>query len=300
MGHHTIDGIINLDKPQGKTSFQMVALVRKLSGVRKVGHSGTLDPNATGVLPILIGKATRLASFLTNSSKTYRAEIEFGRSTTTYDSSGDVTFEGDTSLLTLKEIETSLERFRGPIQQIPPMYSAIKHQGKPLYHLARTGLEVKRQPRKVHIYRLETGEWQNPLLGLEIECSKGTYVRSLANDLGQILGCGAHLRGLVRLQAGPFHLDQSISVTELESGFQNDSWQDFVHPLDTALTNLRVITFETQEEENITHGRPATLIEERESIDGELNRAYSSNGKFLALVCYDQKTGLWHPKKVFV
>ena len=278
----------------------MVALVRKLSGVRKVGHSGTLDPDATGVLPILIGKATRLASFLIDSSKTYRSEIEFGHATTTYDSSGDVTFEGDTSPLTLEGIESALEQFRGPIQQTPPMYSAIKHQGKPLYRLARSGIEVERQSRNIHIYRLETGDWQNPFLTLEVECSKGTYVRSLAHDLGQVLGCGAHLRGLVRLQSGPFHINQSVSIVELESGFEDDSWQGFVHPLDTALMHLSAITVNSQEEENISYGRPVALVEKREAIDGEICRAHSENGQFLALVQFDQETGLWHPKKVFV
>ncbi len=278
----------------------MVALVRKLSGVRKVGHSGTLDPDATGVLPILIGKATRLASFLIDSSKTYRAEIEFGCATTTYDSSGDVTFEGDTSPLTLEGIESALEYFRGSIQQIPPMYSAIKHQGKPLYRLARSGIEVERQSRNVHIYRLETGDWQNPFLTLEVECSKGTYIRSLAHDVGQMLGCGAHLRGLVRLQSGPFHIDQSVSVAELESGFENGSWQGFVHPLDTALMHLNAITVDTQAKSDVTYGRPTVPVEKWNVVDGELCRAYSENGQFLALVRFNGETGLWHPKKVFV
>ncbi|MBT4510958.1 MAG: tRNA pseudouridine(55) synthase TruB, partial [Chloroflexi bacterium] len=162
MGRDAIDGLINLNKPKGKTSFQMVSLVRRLSGVRKVGHSGTLDPDATGVLPILIGRPTRLATFLTESTKVYRAEVEFGISTDTYDASGNVVQRGDTSALATERIEAALDSFRGVIEQTPPMYSAIKYQGKPLYHLARAGVEVPRQSRKVTISRLEITDWQSP------------------------------------------------------------------------------------------------------------------------------------------
>jgi len=297
---HTIDGIINLNKPPGKTSFQMVALVRRLTGVRKIGHSGTLDPDATGVLPILIGRATKLASFLTDSTKTYRAEIEFGRATTTYDSSGDTTAEGDTSSLTLDTIETNIERFRGAIEQVPPMYSAIKHQGQPLYRLARAGVEIIREPRKVQIFRFEIQGWQNPFLTVEVECSKGTYIRSLAHDLGQALGCGAHLKELIRLQTGPFQIEQSISVEELENGFQGDSWRGFVHPPDVALLHLSAITVDAAGEGKVAHGRLVAAVAEREVFDGELCRAYSENGQFLALIRFNQETGLWHPERVFV
>ncbi len=296
---HSIDGIVNLNKPRNKTSFQMVALVRKLTGVRKVGHSGTLDPDATGVLPILIGRATRLASFLTDSPKVYRAKIEFGRSTTTYDSSGDTIAEGDVSSLTLDIIEASLDRFRGAIEQVPPMYSAIKHQGKPLYKLARAGLEVARKPRKVHIFRFEIQDWQNPILSVEVECSKGTYIRSLAHDLGQVLGCGAHLHGLIRVQAGPFNIDQATTPDELANAFDDGSWRNLVHPPDVALSNLIAIMVDSSEEENIVHGRPVALREGLEANDGELRRAYSVDGRFLALVCFKRESGLWHPKRVF-
>ncbi len=297
---NTIDGIINLNKPQGKTSFQMVALVRRLTGVRKTGHSGTLDPAATGVLPILIGRATKLASFLTDSAKTYRAEIEFGRSTTTYDSSGDTIDEGDTSSLTFETIEKKLERFRGDIEQIPPMFSALKHQGKPLYKLARAGIEIARAPRKLHIFRLEIQNWQTPLLSVEVECSKGTYIRSLAHDLGQTLGCGAHLKALIRVQTGPFHIDQSVTTDQLETGFQNNSWQSFVHSPDIALSRLTAITIKASEKSNITQGKPVTPVDEQEASKNELVRVYSEEGQFLALVHFNQETGLWHPKKVFV
>ncbi len=194
----------------------MVALVRKLTGERKVGHAGTLDPNATGVLPILVGQATKLARFLTDATKVYRAEICFGSATTTYDSSGTITQKGDATPLTLDQIRLALNSFCGLTLQIPPMYSAIKHHGKPLYQLARSGIEVPRSPRKVNISRIDVIDWQNPIITIEVECSKGTYIRSLAHDLGQKVGCGAHLSELTRLQCGPFTIDKAISVAQLE------------------------------------------------------------------------------------
>ena len=300
MGRDTIDGLINLNKPQGKTSFQMVSLVRRLSGVPKVGHSGTLDPDATGVLPILIGRTTRLASFLTDSTKVYRADVEFGIATDTYDASGNVVQRGDASLLTTDKIEVVLGNFRGIIEQTPPMYSAIKHQGKPLYHLARAGIEVPRRSRKVTISRLEIINWQSPVLSIEVECSKGTYIRSLAHDLGQALKCGAHLKSLVRVRTGPFHIDESISVEQLEDGFLSGTWKEFLYPPDFAISHLNSIVVNAEAEEAVIHGRAFPLAGDQSTVDGEQRRAYSSDGRFLALVCFDRGDNLWQPKRVFV
>jgi len=296
----SIDGIINLNKPQGMTSFRVVARVRKLSGERKVGHSGTLDPETTGVLPILLGRATRLARFLVESPKVYRARIEFGRATTTYDASGTTTGRGDPSSLTLEQIESAIDSFCGPIEQIPPMYSAIKHRGRPLYHLARAGIEVPRQPRMVTIYRLDLLDWQSPILSIEVECSKGTYIRSLAHDLGQLLGCGAHLEGLVRLQTGIFHIDKSISLTELEDVFEHGYWETFVHPLDSVLSHLAAIVVDAAGEDAVVHGRPLALADGQDAAHGEQRRAYSSDGRFLALLRFNSQNGSWRPEKVFV
>ncbi len=294
MGHYAISGIINLNKPPEKTSFQMVAAIRKLTGVRKVGHSGTLDPDATGVLPILIGRATRLASFLTNTSKTYRAEIKFGRATDTYDSSGDTTHEGDVSSLSIEIIEAALDQFRGTIEQVPPMYSAIKHQGKPLYHLARAGIEIERKPRQINISRFEIIDWHPPLLTVEVECSKGTYIRSLAHDLGQTLNCGAHLYNLVRTQTGPFHIGQSVTIDELAES----SIGSFVLPPDAILTYMPSITIDSTGKDNIACGRP--IKNEMTSAENEeYCRTYDEDGQFLALVRFNEETGLWHPKMVF-
>jgi len=299
LGQNVLDGIINLNKPQGKTSFQMVALVRRLSEVRKVGHSGTLDPDATGVLPILIGKATKLARFLTDSDKTYHAEIEFGSATDTYDSSGSVVQTGDSSSLTIEQVEVALSSFRGSIEQIPPMFSAIKYQGKPLYHLARAGIEVPRKPRKVTIFTLDITSWEIPILSIEVECSKGTYIRSLAHDLGQMLGCGAHLKRLIRTKSGPFIINDSVSVEQVEGCFREGELQSIVHLPDFILGHLDSVTVGETEEDSVIHGRSFAVTEDQSGYDGEIRRTYSSEGRFLALVKFDQKDGLWKPVKVF-
>lgn len=277
----------------------MVALVRRLSGVRRAGHSGTLDPDATGVLPILLGRATRLAMFLTDSTKLYLAEMEFGRTTTTYDAGGEVTMEADPSFLTMDMISQALERFRGTIEQVPPMYSAIKHQGQPLYRLARAGVEVDRPPRQVKIVRIDLKDWRPPVLTVEVECGKGTYIRSLAHDLGQKLGCGAHLRNLVRLRSGPFHLDDAVTVDKLEAGFSDEPRPGFVQPMDVALLHMGQITVDSEGEDDVIHGRTISPPEGQNITHGEQRRAYSQDGRFLAIVRFDKDTGLWQPSKVF-
>jgi len=296
----TIDAILNLDKPQGNTSFQMVALIRRLTGERKVGHAGTLDPMATGVLPILIGHATRLATFLTDSTKVYQAQICFGVSTNTYDAAGETTTKSDVSQLSLKQIEALLDKFRGHIQQIPPMYSAIKQQGKPLYQLARAGIEIERKPRKINISRLDVTEWNHPLLTVEIECSKGTYIRSIAHDLGQHLGCGAHLSQLRRTQNGPFHIEKAVDIAQIEAAAKNESWEEVLSPPDSILGHLPKIIVNQIVEEDIKCGRAFPDTQENpKKISKEQHRVYSSSGQFLALVHFDPEKGLWQPERVF-
>lgn len=295
-----IEGIINLNKPPGKTSFQMVALVRKLSRERKVGHAGTLDPDATGVLPILVGQATKLAQFLTEGTKVYRAEIRLGSSTTTYDAGGEITQVGDPSSLSTEQVKLALGSFCGITEQTPPMYSAIKQNGKPLYLLARSGIEVPRKSREITISRLDVLDWQNPLLVIEVECSKGTYIRSLAHDLGQRLGCGAHLSKLARLKCGPFDIENAVNVEQLEDVSRNDRWKTIVRPMDTALAHLESLIVDAAGEADISHGRAFTMGPEQERASGRLCRAYSSDGRFLALVRFDPERNLWQPESVFM
>lgn len=208
-------GFLNINKPKGMTSHDVVANVRRLTGIRQIGHTGTLDPFAEGVLPICIGKATRLIEYLED-NKSYLATVQFGSNTDTYDIDGTVTQTFDKKV-NRAQIEEALEDFRGEIEQLPPIYSAIKVNGKKLYEYARKGEEVEIQPRHVTIEKLELKTFDETLqiAQLEVQCSKGTYIRSLAFDLGKKLDCGAHLSALIRTQAGRFTLDNSITLQKL-------------------------------------------------------------------------------------
>jgi tRNA pseudouridine55 synthase len=288
------DGILNINKPMGKTSFEVVSFVRRLSGERRVGHGGTLDPQAEGVLPVCLGQGTRVVQFLSEGEKVYRAQVELGTATDTYDASGKVAQRGDASAVTRELVESILALFRGSIGQVPPMYSALKYRGKPLYRLARAGVEVPRRQRKVHISLLEISDFQLPSLTLEIACSKGTYIRSLAHDIGQALGCGAHLSSLLRLRSGPFHISDSITLPQLEAAFREGLWQDLLYPLDTVLQHMMAIIVAEEGGKALLNGRPLTLG--AEEVGGRC-RAYSCDGRIIALLRFRQ--GLWHPEKVF-
>jgi len=300
-----LDGILNINKPKGKTSFSVVARIRKLSGERRVGHAGTLDPDATGVLPVCLGQGTRVIEFLVNTTKTYRARIEFGKATDTYDGSGQITHEGDISDIKKRRVEAALDAFRGHIEQTPPMYSAIKHQGQPLYKLARAGITVERKKRTVVIHRLELITWRKPIVTVEVECSKGTYIRSLAHDLGEHLGCGAFLKSLVRTRCGIFNIEDSISITQLEEACHDGNWQTLLRPIDIVLQDLPAIAIDEDNEKAFKTGRP---IFPREKDIGNTSkgssyrycRAYSQDGRFLGILRRSKSRGVWEPKKVFV
>jgi len=263
-----------------------------------VGHAGTLDPEATGVLPIFLGQGTRLVEFLAEATKVYKAEIELGIATDTYDAAGKVTRRCDVSSLTREQVDMGVSSFSGFVDQIPPMYSAVKHKGIPLYRWARAGIELPRKARRVEFSRLEIIGWQLPLVTLEVECSKGTYIRSLAHDLGQKLGCGAHLRNLVRLKSGPFHISDAVSISKLEDAFRQGYWSEFVHPMDTAVLHLPAMTVDEDGERAIINGRPLALATEGD-VSARFCRAYSGDRRFIALVRYDEERGYWKPEKVF-
>jgi len=295
-----LDGIFNVAKPAGITSFGVVARLRRLSGERHVGHAGTLDPDATGVLPVCLGRATRLVEFLVNTTKTYRAVIALGAATDTYDASGRVTQRGDPSAVTRKQVEAALGAFRGAIHQTPPMYSALKHQGRPLYKLARAGLAVARPSRPVKIHRLELTNWKPPLATLEIECGKGTYIRSLAHDLGQALGCGAHLKTLTRTRCGSFGIEEAVSLEQLEAAFSEGRQGEFLHPPDTIITDLPVAIIDEADEPALRNGSPLALDIEVIDPPSRYWRAYAADGRLLGILAYEAGTGLWRPKKVLV
>ena len=210
-----MDGVLVVDKPAGKTSFDVVALVRRMLGTRRAGHTGTLDPFATGVLPICLGLATRIVPFLTEGDKAYEASLKLGEATDTQDRTGVVVARAEVPPLTVEALEAALARLRGPILQAPPMYSAVRVEGKRLYELARAGQVVERVARPVTVYELALRQFEPPVLGLFVRCSKGTYVRTLAHDLGEALGCHAHLTALRRTAAAGFAIGQAIDLETL-------------------------------------------------------------------------------------
>jgi tRNA pseudouridine55 synthase len=233
-----MDGFINLDKPIGPTSFKMVDKARKLTGQKKVGHTGTLDPGASGVLPLCVGRATKLAVFLVDSNKTYRAEITFGITTDTQDRYGRI-LRTKKAEMDRKRLEEMLRQFRGPIMQLPPMYSAVRQGGKKLYELAREGLEVERKSRKIEVYRLDLADYLPPDRAvIEVECSKGTYIRTLCNDIGEKLGCGAIMSSLTRLSVGDFSLDSAVTLKELEEAAKDGNWAKYLLPIDYPLKHM--------------------------------------------------------------
>ena len=295
-----MDGILNINKPAGKTSFAVVAMVKRLTGEKHVGHAGTLDPMATGVLPVCLGQATRLVEYLMDTTKTYRAEIELGVSTDSYDREGAVTQKCDASAVTLAQIETALNSFRGVITQIPPMYSAVKHQGKPLYELARAGIDVERKARTAKIYSLEIRDWQNPFLTIEVNCGKGTYIRSLANDLGQALGCGATLSALERSRCGIFDINEAVTPENLEEACRGGYWESLLYPMDSILSLWETAIVSAEKAQSIRNGALVSLAENNhETGKNDFCRAYTWDGSLLGILHFDSEKNLWQPEKVF-
>ncbi|MBM4429644.1 MAG: tRNA pseudouridine(55) synthase TruB [Chloroflexi bacterium] len=289
------DGILNVNKAQGMTSHDVVARVRRLAGQRRVGHAGTLDPLATGVLLVCLGQATRVAEYLMASDKVYRARICLGICTDTYDAEGQITAEAETRGITRAAVESELQGFVGRQEQLPPMYSALKHQGTPLYRLARQGQVVDRAPRTVQFRSVELTEWNPPELTVTVHCSKGTYIRTLAHDLGQRLGCGAHLTGLTRLASGAFRLEQAVTLEDVERAFVGGAGQSLLLPLEAALSDLPAARVDVATARQIVSGQQVRLGEE---AAGSLCRAYGADGQLLALLRL-RDDGLWQPYKVF-
>jgi tRNA pseudouridine55 synthase len=287
-----IDGILNLNKPRDVTSHDAVSRVRAAADQRRVGHAGTLDPTATGVLLICLGRATRMAEYLVASHKLYRAQIRLGAITETYDSESPI-IERRSVNVGREEVEEALEGFRGRILQVPPMYSALKHKGKPLYKLAREGVVVEREPRPVEIHRLELVRWKTPNLTLEVTCSPGTYIRSLAHDLGQALECGAYLAGLVRLASGAFRLEDAVAWEDLTS----DRLPSLVLPMDVALSRYPAFHLDRDATRAVRLGQ--ALPAQSADQEKDLARAYGPDGEFLAVLEYLPDRNMWHPRKVF-
>lgn len=290
-----MDGILVVNKATGMTSHDVVARIRKLLKQRRVGHAGTLDPAASGVLPICIGQGTRMAEYLSESGKAYQAEITFGVVTNTYDAEGEVLRTADTSKLTYDIIAATLPHFLGAQMQMPPLYSAIKLQGQPAYKRIRAGEEIALEARPIHIYQLELLSWQPPRLQVAIECSKGTYIRSLAYDLGEYLGCGAYLSALIRTRSGPFTLAESLTLEQLATLQGQGEVERALVPADRALAHYPALTLDAASAERVLHGNAF-----RSSVPpAELVRVYDDRGQFIAIASWDAAHGEWQPRKVF-
>jgi tRNA pseudouridine55 synthase len=289
-----IHGFLNIDKPAGMTSHDVVAKIRRLVGQKRVGHGGTLDPAATGVLPLALGEATRLISYLVDERKSYRATVELGRSTTTDDAEGATVEERRVPPLSSDDLLRALQPFVGTILQTPPMYSAIQVAGQRMYDLARQGQAVDLEPREIEIERIDIVEWQSPLLTLDIRCGKGAYIRAIARDLGAALGCGAHLAALRRTQVGPLDVAEAAPLAALlEDRARLDA---YLLPPDLAVAGWPRADLDESKTKRIRNGLPLVLrgFAERE---GGLVRAHGPDGRLLALLRFE--AGLWKPFRVF-
>jgi tRNA pseudouridine55 synthase len=285
------------------TSHDVVNAVRRMAGQRKVGHAGTLDPLATGVLLVCLGQATRVVEYLMAGRKRYRATIILGITTDTDDVEGKVIFSGGDSDFSREEIECALAGFVGCLNQVPPLYSALKHDGQPLYRLARRGeaVEVQRLARPIVVDEITLLNWTPPTVMIEVACSPGTYMRSLARDLGQHLGGGAHLTSLVRLRSGRFTLSDAVSLDCLEEAFERGREGQYLLPVDEALLDLPVLVLGPEDARRVLSGQDLSIVPGEGDGEGTgvFRRVYSGDGDLLAVVTYDAAAQCWHPRKVF-
>jgi tRNA pseudouridine55 synthase len=293
-----VDGILCINKELNMTSHDVVARIRKLLKQKRVGHTGTLDPLASGVLPICLGQATRVAEYLSEDGKAYDAEIVFGAVTDTYDREGTILRTANTATLTREYIEDALAHFTGKQWQLPPRYSAIKIQGQPAYKFARAGTEVALEPRPIEIFALDILEWHSPILSLHIECGKGTYIRSLAYDLGERLGCGAYLGALTRTRSGPFTLADSVTLAQVEQYSEQGTIASVLFPADKALQNYPACHLDEETTLRVLHGNGFSYPALGDSPTYSMARVYAPGGTFIAIAYWDGQTQQWQPKKV--
>jgi tRNA pseudouridine55 synthase len=254
-----MDGVLVIDKPTGPTSFDVVRQVRSLLRIKKVGHTGTLDPMATGVLPLCLGEATKVAGFITEGDKAYEATVRLGAETDTLDAEGQVTARAPVPPLTPALLESALARFRGTFDQVPPMYSAVKVGGKRLYELARAGEEVERAARQVTVYELVLRDFSADRLQLSVRCSKGFFVRTLAFEVGRALGCGAHLEALRRTASGPFALAQALPLAEVPELLKAGTLAARLVPMADALSELPAVRVSAADAKRVSHGVPVEV-----------------------------------------
>ncbi|MFA0752378.1 MAG: hypothetical protein IMHGJWDQ_000129 [Candidatus Fervidibacter sp.] len=301
------EGVLLLLKPTGMTAHDVVEFVRKQLRMQQVGHTGTLDPLASGLMVLCLGRATRLAEFLSELDKVYRFEMVLGVATKTQDVEGDIVKIAAATDITREQVEAVLQRFIGEIKQIPPMLSAIHYQGKRLYEWARKGIEVERPPRKVRIYRLTLLQWwEEPIKRalVEVHCSKGTYIRTLANDIGEALGCGAYQHFLVRLQVGPFRCEQALTLEEFAEAAAKGQWQRHLIAPDEALPMFPALPLTRLEAQRLLNGMESvvgTVWGHPTLRDNEFVRLYDPNQRFLGVGIIKRRGNLWvcQPHKMF-
>jgi tRNA pseudouridine55 synthase len=297
-----MDGILVIDKPAGWTSHDVVARVRRLTRARRVGHTGTLDPLATGVLVICIGRATRVVEYMVGHDKRYRATIRLGVETDTYDVEGRVTAQHPVGVSEVS-LRSTLQGLTGDIRQVPPMYSALKRDGKKLVDLARRGVEVEREPRRVTVYAIDVLSFDPPDATIDVHCSAGTYIRSLAHDAGRALGCGAILSALTRTAAGDFTLEQAVSLERFEAAVEEGSWPSFLRPLDAGLAAFPAVTLGEEDARRARHGMSIPETRARASLaplhaSADVFRVYDPAGRIVGLMRWDAQRSELRPEKI--
>ena len=291
---NAISGVLVIDKPVGLTSHDVVQIIRNGTRIRRAGHTGTLDPRASGVLVVLLGPAVRLSEYVSASDKRYQAIIRLGSSTDTYDSEGEVLSTSPVEI-SEEQFEETLQTFIGTIEQVPPPYSAVKVKGRKAYEMAREGEEVDLEPRTIQVHSLELLEWAPPEAVVDVYCSSGTYVRSLAHDLGEKLGCGAHLIGLRRTKSGRFTLRDAVQLNKLREAFTDGSWYKYLIPAAEALTDWKAVELTDEQVDAIRHGHRIPA----DATMGSMVRGISEQGELVALLGLVEETSEWQPKKVF-
>ena len=293
---NAISGVLVIDKPIGMTSHDVVNAVRFGTGIRRAGHTGTLDPRASGVLVILVGPAVRLSEYVSASDKRYQAIIRMGASTDTFDADGRFTQQSTSPFeVTETQFEATLKQFVGEIEQTPPPYSAVKVRGRRAYDMARKGEEVELAPRKINVYHLEVLEWAPPEVVVDVHCSSGTYVRSLANDMGNALGCGGYLVGLRRTKSGRFSLRDATPLRKLQEAFRAGNWYQYLIPAAEAISDWPVLELSEEQVDLVRHGHRIPA----DTDDAKLARGVSLDGELVALLEYVPEAHQWQPKKVF-
>lgn len=297
-----IHGVINIHKEKGYTSHDVVAKLRGIVGQKKIGHTGTLDPDATGVLPVCLGKATKLCDMLTDKNKTYETVMLLGKVTDTQDISGTVLSETSLDKLDEEGVKKAILSFVGDYMQVPPMYSALKVNGKKLYELAREGVEVERKARPVTILDIEIKEINLPRVRMEVSCSKGTYIRTLCHDIGEKLGCGACMEELIRTRVSRFTLEDSLTLAQVQELKEAGNLDKILVPIDEMFSNYEAITLKDEFMSFVYNGNtflPKHVKQYIELVDGKMVRVYDDKGNFIAIYKFIKEKYIFKIEKMF-